>query len=87
MPTTTVDVDQPVVATVEDIDHHLQSLLTKYEDLFREELGIVTTFTAKLHVRTEATHKFYKARPVPFAIKEAVSQSWTALRHVAFSGQ
>ena len=51
---------------------NLTSLLERYEDLFREELGTVCSFKAKLQVRTDAKPKFCKARPVPFLIKEAI---------------
>ena len=50
----------------------LSSLCTKYANVFKDELGIVSLHKATLQVQPEAIPKFHKARPVPFAIKEAV---------------
>ena len=50
----------------------LSSLCTKYANIFKDELGTVSSHKAILQVNPEATTKFHKARPVPFAIKEAV---------------
>ena len=50
----------------------LSSLCTKYANIFKDELGTVSSHKAILQVNSEATPKFHKARPVPFAIKEAV---------------
>ena len=37
-----------------------------------DKLGALNSTTAKLHVKPNAVPKFRKARPVPFAIKEAL---------------
>ena len=50
----------------------LSSLFTKYANIFKDELGIVSSHKATLQVNSEAMPKFHKAHPVPFAIKEAV---------------
>ena len=50
----------------------LSSLCTKYASIFKDELGTVSAHQATLQVNSEAAPKFHKARPVPFAIKEAV---------------
>ena len=50
----------------------VSSLCTKYADIFKDELGIVSAHRATLQANSEAAPKFHKARPVPFAIKEAV---------------
>ena len=50
----------------------LSSLCTKYANVFKDELGTVSSHKATLQVQPEAISKFHKARPVPFAIKEAV---------------
>ena len=50
----------------------LSSLCTKYANIFKDELGTVSSHKAILQVNPEATPKFHKAHPVPFAIKEAV---------------
>ena len=50
----------------------LHALLTKYSNLFKDELGTVTTYKAALQVQPDATPKFRKACPIFFAIKDAV---------------
>ena len=45
----------------------LDALLQKHDCLFKEELGIVRPQKATLHVKPDATPKFFKTRPVPFA--------------------
>ena len=52
----------------------LQSLLKKHEEIFRDELGTVTSCKAKLQIRNDAQPKFCKARSVPFALKEPIEQ-------------
>lgn len=46
--------------------------LGKYENVFKEEPGEITTFEATLHLKDNTISKFFKARPVPFALKEAI---------------
>ena len=50
----------------------LHSLLTKYSNLFKDELGTVTTYKATLQVQPDTTPKFHKARPILFAIKDTI---------------
>ena len=52
----------------------LESLLNQHSEVFRDELGTVRSFEAKLQVRPDAKPKFWKARAVPFSIKEAIDQ-------------
>ena len=49
-----------------------EELVTRHADLFKDELGTVTTFLAELHVKPDAVPKFCKARPVPVAIKSGI---------------
>ena len=48
------------------------------EDLLKEfdedELGTVENFTMKLTLKVDAQPKFFRPRPIPFALKEAVEQ-------------
>ena len=48
----------------------LQKLLIKYQDVFKEELGQCKGVKAHLHVKAEATPKFYRPRPIPLSMKE-----------------
>ena len=53
--------------------NRLQSILDKHEALFKPELGKIRSHQAALLVQPEAQPKFFKPRPVPFAIKDTVS--------------
>ena len=52
----------------------VESLLQKYDELFRDELGTLKGITARLVVDENATPKFFKPRPVPYAIRGAIEQ-------------
>ena len=51
-----------------------EMLMSKYADLFKDELGTVSQFQATLHVKDGARPRFFKPRPVPFAIKAAIEK-------------
>ena len=50
----------------------LEALVTKHARIFKDELGTIQPFKAKLQVKQNATPRFFKPRSVPFAIKEAI---------------
>ncbi|XP_075539783.1 uncharacterized protein LOC142574626 [Dermacentor variabilis] len=50
----------------------LDSLLAKYETLFKDELGAITDERAELFFKPDHRPKFLKARNVPFALQSAV---------------
>ena len=50
----------------------LPSVLKRYQDLFKDELGTVKDVTAQLKVKSDASPKFLRPRSVPFAIRDAV---------------
>lgn len=50
--------------------HQLESLFKKYDMVFKEDLGTLQSAAATLHVKPNATPKFFKPRPVPYAIRE-----------------
>ena len=52
----------------------LEALKSKYSVLFSSKLGKVEGFQAKLNVKPNAIPKFMKARPIPFALKEPVTE-------------
>lgn len=49
-------------------------LLKQYEGVFKDKLGTLKGVKAKLHVNPEVKPLFYKARTVPFALREKVEQ-------------
>jgi len=55
-------------------EEFLSSLKVKYESVFEETLGTVTPMKAALHVREGARPKFFKPRPLPYALREQVEQ-------------
>ena len=50
----------------------LSNILEVYTDLFRDELGTIKPYQATLKVHPDVQPKFFKPRPVPFAIKGAI---------------
>ena len=52
-------------------------VLQKHTQVFREELGTLKEFAAKIHVDEGKPPKFFKASPVPYAMRKKWSKSWT----------
>ena len=57
----------------------LSDVLGRHEEVFSDELGCMSQFTAKLEVRPGATPRFCRARPVPFALKGAIERELDSL--------
>ena len=49
-------------------------VLQKHTKVFREELGTLKGFAAKIHVDEGKPPKFFKVRPVPYAMRKKVEQ-------------
>ena len=56
------------------LETRLKSLLDKYSDIFKDELGTMNSIRAELLVKENASPRFHRPRPVPFALKEAVER-------------
>ena len=52
----------------------LLEILDKYEEVFRDELGLVDMVQVALHLKEGSTPKFCRPCPVPFAIKGAMKE-------------
>ena len=52
----------------------LQAVLDKHEAVFREELGTMKNFEAKIFVDPKATPRFCKARSIPYAMRAQVEK-------------
>jgi transposase InsO family protein len=63
----------------EETSSPLTGLLEQYAEVFADELGTTKGTKAKLQIRPEAPPKFCKARPVPFALKNAIEEELDAL--------
>ena len=50
----------------------IEELITKYNSVFSNKQGSIDEFEARIKVKTDANPKFYKPRPVPYALKGAV---------------
>ena len=60
----TVTVEPKVLTTLEQ----------EFPDVFSDGLGTVKHFRAKLSVAPDATPRFYRPRPVPYALKDGVEK-------------
>ena len=58
----------------------LHTVLHKHQHLFRDELGTLQGTTATIHVPPQSQPKFYKARPLPYALKEKVEKELERLQ-------
>ena len=52
----------------------LKSMLEEHKEVFKDELGTMNSIRAKLQVKENATPRFHRPRPVPFALKEAIER-------------
>ena len=50
----------------------VESLMSEFSDLFKEELGVLQGIEATIELKPTAMPRFCKNRPVPFALKEKV---------------
>ena len=52
----------------------LEDMLDRHKQVFQTDLGTMKGYTAKIFVEKEATPKYCKARPVPYAMRERVEE-------------
>ena len=64
-----VDVHQ---VSSSSVSSGLNAVLDRHVDLFKEELGLVKGVKATLSVDKTATPRFFRARSVPFALRDRV---------------
>ena len=55
-------------------------LLSNYSDIFKDELGMIVEFKAKLFVKPGTISKFCKAQSVSFVIKGTIEGKHTGLK-------
>ena len=51
-----------------------KELITKYQEVFKEKMGLLEGATVSIAVRADTAPRFFKPRPVPYAYKELVEQ-------------
>ena len=70
-----VRLDWPRIASVRAVHSQaLSTLMQQHQPLFADGLGTVESYEATLQVQPEAAPRFFKPRPVPFAIKDAIGR-------------
>ena len=65
---------QATVHTTTTFDERVKHLPQRYPEVFADMLGTITPYLAKLSVNPEAPPKFFKPRPVPFALRDQVGR-------------
>ena len=63
----------------QDIQTRLHTTIQSHPNVFKPTLGTIKGITAKLEMKAEAQPRFYKARPVPYALQEAVEAEYNRL--------
>ena len=71
------------VATVRNTSLTLKSLLDKYSDVFKKELGTLKGFKAKFTLKPDGKPQLCRPRQVPYALKDAVDRE---LQHLEDTG-
>ena len=67
-----IQIDWKGIHKVEE--DRLHTTLVRHEKIFQEGLGRVKDFKTKMHVDSDATPKFFKARPVPYSMKLKIEE-------------
>ena len=67
-----IRLDWRAIHNATSVPSPVSSLLSKHQCLFSDEPGTITTERATLLVKPDATPRFFKPRPVPYAIRDAV---------------
>lgn len=49
-------------------------ILDRHTEVFKDELGLLKTMSAKIQVDPQAQPKFCKPRPVPHALRDKVNE-------------
>ena len=65
----------------------ITELIHKYNDVFKDELGTLKDVQVKFDIKDTVVHKFHKARPVPYAIKDMVSHELDRLENLGIYNQ
>ena len=60
------------LTALEHGQHKLQDILQQYDEVFRDEMGILKDFKATLKLRANVTPVFCQPCPVPYAIKKSL---------------
>ncbi|KAK3089020.1 hypothetical protein FSP39_000173 [Pinctada imbricata] len=64
---------------VKSVDKDVDRLLEDYSEIFKDELGAVKGVTAKIYVNENENPRYFKARPVPYALKGKIESELVRL--------
>ena len=62
------------VAMLDSTQLQLKAFLEKYGDVFRDQLGTMTSIREEVSVKDDASPRFHRPHPMPFTMKEAVER-------------
>ena len=62
-----------------DYQNELELLLEKYKPVFSDTLGTMKSFSAHLELTENVKPKFFRPRPVPFALKDRIEKELDSL--------
>ena len=68
--------------SIKKISCDLDSMLSRHQSVFKDELGTMQGVKAKLFVEPESKLKFFKPRQVPYALKGAIEQESNRLENM-----
>ena len=68
--------------SIKKISCDLDSMLSRHQSVFKDELGTMQGVKAKLFVELESKLKFFKPRQVPYALKGAIEQELNRLENM-----
>jgi hypothetical protein len=69
---------------IETSQTRLKSLLDKYSDIFKNELGTMNSIRAELLVKENASPRFLHPRSVQFVLNEAIERGNTKARKIGY---
>ena len=68
--------------SIKKISCDLDSMLSRHQSVFKDELGTMQGVKAKLFVEPESKLKFFKPRQVPYALKGAIELELNRLENM-----
>ena len=66
-------------------NEELRSLIDKYPEVFKDELGTMVNFKATLNLKPTARPKFFRPRAVPFALQDSIEADLARLEDAHIS--
>lgn len=67
-----LNISHSVNTVTDKIETKLQDILNEYEEIFKNELGVIKGEEIKLEVKEDCKPIFHKPRPIPYAFKDKV---------------